>query len=165
VAAFLHAFTDVVLNSRERNSPMNNVEQAVSLFKDGFNCSQAVFASYAPRFGMDRELALKVSCGFGGGVGRTGGACGALAGAVMVIGLKYGRTRIEDEAAKVKTYDVVRELVSRFRSRNKTIMCTELTGCDLSTPEGVRAANEKKIHADVCPKFVRDAAEILEEML
>ena len=122
-------------------------------------------ASFANDFGLERELALRLAGGFGGGLGGLGGACGAVTGSIMVLGLKYGKTKPEDNAAKEKTYRLVRELIRRFEERHKTILCRNLINIDLSTPEGLRAAQEKKVFATACPLFVRDAVEILEELL
>ena len=79
---------------------MSRVEQAVSCFKGGFNCSQAVLSTYAQDFGLDREAALKLAAGFGGGMGRMAGTCGAVTGAFMVLGLKHGPTEAGDQTGK-----------------------------------------------------------------
>jgi C_GCAxxG_C_C family probable redox protein len=144
---------------------MNKANEALSCFKEGFSCSQAVFAVYAVEMGMDRGIALKISQAFGGGMGHMGQTCGAVTGAFMVIGLKYGRTRADDDEAKVKTYSLVKEFTEKFKARNGTIICRELLGCDIGTPEGERIAKEKKLFSTVCPDFVQDAVEILEEIL
>jgi len=122
-------------------------------------------ASFANDFGLERELALRMACGFGGGIGGLGGTCGAVTGAIIVLGLKYGKTRPEDEAAKQKTYRLVRELIRRFEEGHQTLLCRDLIGIDLSTPEGLKAAQEKKVFATTCSSFVRDALEILEQLL
>jgi len=144
---------------------MNRVERAVSCFKDGFSCSQALLSTYGAQFGLNREIALKVSGAFGGGMSRMGETCGAVTGAFMVIGLKYGKTRVEDEWTKDETYRLVKEFVERFKSRNGSIICRELLGCDISTPEEMKLAEEKKLVTTLCPKFVQDAAEIIEQIL
>ena len=144
---------------------MNKAKESVSCFKEGFSCSQAVFSTYAVGMGLNREIALKVSQAFGGGMGQMGEVCGAVTGAFMVIGLKYGRTRADDDEAKVKTYSLVKEFTEKFKARNGTIICRELLGCDIGTPEGERIAKEKKLFSTVCPGFVQDAVEILEEIL
>ena len=143
---------------------MSRVEQAVERFKDGFNCSQAVLGSYSELFGLDCERAFKVATGFGGGM-HIGGECGAVTGAFMVLGLKYGNTAAEDEQAKAKTYEKAIEFSDRFKARNGSVVCKELLGCDISTPEGMKKAQEDGLFDSVCPKMVRQAAEILEEML
>ena len=144
---------------------MSNPEKAVACFKEGFACSQAVLATYADAFGMDRETALRVAGGFGGGMGGLGEVCGAVTGAFMVLGLKYGRTDPADKAAKEKTYAAVQKFANRFKDRHGSIICRDLIGCDLSTPAGVQAAREKGLFATVCVDMVRSAAEILEELL
>jgi C_GCAxxG_C_C family probable redox protein len=144
---------------------MSRVEEAVSCFNEGFMCSQALLSTYGEQFGLDRETALKVSAAFGGGMGRMGETCGAVTGAFMVIGLKYGRTVVQDTRSHESTNQLVKEFVDRFKSQNGSIVCRELLGCDLITPEGRKAFMEKKLRDTLCPKFVRDAAEIVEQLL
>jgi C_GCAxxG_C_C family probable redox protein len=144
---------------------MNKADKALTCFKEGFNCSQSVFSAYAVDMGLSRETALKVSQSFGGGMGQMGETCGAVTGAFMVIGLKYGRTRVDDDEAKVKTYKLVKEFSEKFKARNGTIICRELLGCDIGTSEGQRIAKDEKLFSTVCPGFVQDAVEILEEIL
>jgi C_GCAxxG_C_C family probable redox protein len=109
-------------------------------------------------------MALKLACGFGGGM-RMAGTCGVVTAAFMVIGLKCGQTEANDRDAKSRTYELVREFAEKFRSRNGSIVCKELLGCDISTPEGMKTAQGKKLFKSVCSKMVTDAAEILDEML
>ena len=144
---------------------MNNVEKAVSCFNEGFACSQSILSTYGEELGLNRELGLKVSGAFGGGMVNMGDTCGAVTGALMVIGLKYGRTIATDTVAKEMTYNFAEEFLEEFKQRNKTIVCKELLGCDISTPEGRAFDSENKICDKLCPKFVQDAAEILEEIL
>ncbi len=110
-------------------------------------------------------MALRVAGAFGAGMGRMGETCGAVTGAFMVIGLKHGKTRAGDDDAREKTYALVQEFVERFRERNRTLICRELLGYDLGTPEGREAVAEQNLFLTVCPKFVRDAVEILEALL
>ncbi len=144
---------------------MNRVELAVSCFKEGFSCSQAIFSTYATQLGINREIALKIAGAFGGGMGHMGETCGAVTGAFMVIGLKYGRTIAGDRQSQEKTDSLVNEFVNRFKVRNGSIVCKELLGCDLSTPEGMNMAKEKNLRDTLCTKFVQDAAEIIEQIL
>ena len=130
-----------------------------------FYCSQAVLSTYCQKFGLDQETALKIAGAFGGGMCHMGKTCGAVTGAFMVIGLKYGMTKVEDELAKEKTCDLVREFVKRFEVRNGSIMCKELLACDISTPEGMKMAEDKKLFETLCPKLVQDTAEIIEQIL
>ena len=139
-------------------------EQAVEWFRNGLNCSQAVLGSYCRELGLDCELAFKVATGFGGGM-RMAETCGAVTGAFMVLGLKYGNSTAEDKKAKAKTYERIVEYTDRFKARNGSVNCSYLLGCDISTPEGMEKAQENELFSSVCPKMVRDAAEILEEIL
>jgi len=124
-----------------------------------------MLSTYGPQFGLNHELALKVSGAFGGGMARMGETCGAVTGAFMVIGLEHGKTKNEDEQAKERAYSLIREFVDRFKSRNGSIVCRELLGYDISTPEGMKLIREKKLTTTLCPKFVQDAAEIIEQIL
>ena len=144
---------------------MNHSDKASASFKEGFNCSQAVFSAFAEELNLDKDIALKISCGFGGGMAKMSETCGAVTGAFMAIGLKYGKTVNTDNQAKDKTYEKVLEFVKEFEAKNNTIVCKELLGCVLSTPEGAKMASEKNYHTTICPKFVADAAELLEKIL
>lgn len=144
---------------------MNGVERAVSCFDEGFSCSQAVLSAFGPQLGLDRETALRVAAGFGGGMGHRGETCGAVTGAFMVIGLKCGRSAVDNQEAKETAYTLVNEFVDEFESRNGSVICRELLGCDISTPEGLELAREMNLLTTRCPNFVRDAAEIIEQVL
>ena len=143
----------------------SRIEEVVKTHGEGFSCAQALLAVYGPELGMDRDTALKITGGFGGGLGRMAGTCGAVTGACMVIGLVHGMVKKADLQQKELSYDYVRKFAEKFRERNKTLECRELMGVDVSTPEGFAAAKEKNISRTVCPKYVQDAAEILEELL
>ena len=144
---------------------MGVVEGAVSAFDEGFSCSQSVFSSFAPELGLDREMALRVATAFGGGMGHRGDTCGAVTGAFMAIGLKHGRLEADDQETRDRAYNLVERFVQEFESRHGSIVCRELLGCDISTPEGMQTAEENNLPGERCPNFVRDAAEILEEIL
>ena len=144
---------------------MKNVDKAVSCFKEGFSCSQAVLSAYAEQLGLDMNNALKVSGTFGGGMAGMAETCGAVTGAFMVIGLKYGKIKPEDEESKRKAYALVKEFVEEFKAKNSSIVCKELLGCDISTSQGIQEFKDKNFINTVCPGLVKDAAEILEEFL
>jgi len=144
---------------------MSNCEIARSSFLQGFNCSQAVFSTLATQFGIDRETALRIAGLFGGGIGRSGETCGAVTGALMVLGLKYSYIDPADAQAKEQAYGLAQEFLRRFQARHGTAMCKRLTGYDVSTPEGLQQAREQNVFHGVCPAFVCSAVEIAEEML
>ena len=143
---------------------MDNADKAAGMFKEGFSCSQAVLGTYCERYGLDKKQAYKIGCGFGGGM-HLDQACGAVTGAFMVIGLKYGRTRADDREAKMKTAGMVVEFAKMFKARHGSIGCTELIGCNISSMEGYQEAKKKDLFKQVCPKYVISATEILDEML
>ena len=144
---------------------MNNVERAVSYFKDGFSCSQALLSTYGPQLGLSGDTARKISAPFGGGIAGMAETCGMVTGALMVIGLKAGNTKASDRKSKRETNRLAKEFLELFQARNNSVICRELLGCDISTPEGAKAAKDGKLIPTQCPKFVRDAAEIVEEVL
>jgi C_GCAxxG_C_C family probable redox protein len=143
----------------------NRSKEAVSRFMRGCNCAQAVSSVFARDAGIPEEVVLRAATGFGGGVGHTGGACGAVSGAVLAIGLLFGSTGPEEKAAKDKTYAVTREFTARFTQKHGTVSCTELLGCDPSTDEGLSRAREQNLTRTLCPRYIRDAVEILEGLL
>ncbi|MFH0919180.1 MAG: C-GCAxxG-C-C family protein [Fibrobacterota bacterium] len=140
-------------------------ENAVSAFNQGFNCCQSVVAAYADLFGLSADDANRIAAGSGGGMGRLQEVCGAVTGAFMLAGLRHGSLRGNDGAAKEKTYAAVREIAARFKERNKTVQCRELLGCNLLTPEGVEHFKNKDLHHTLCARFVKEATEIVEELL
>lgn len=143
---------------------MSKVDEAVECFCSGAACSQAVLATYGEQFGLAREQALKLSSGFAGGM-RLGETCGAVTGAFMVLGLKHAKPNCDKLDGRTDVYAALLDFVARFEQRNNVIVCKDLLGCDISTPEGVQKATEEGRFRTICPRLVRDAAEILEEML
>ena len=96
---------------------------------------------------------------------RTGETCGAVSGALMVIGLLHGKIRTEDDDSRERTYALAQEFMEAFRERNGSLLCRGLLGVDVSTPEGIASVRERDLFRTVCPKFVGDAGDILEELL
>lgn len=137
---------------------------ALSRFSEGFSCSQSVLAAFAPDLGLELDPALRVAAAFGGGMGRTGRTCGAVTGALMALGLKYGATRGDDKATKERTYALAREFLARFEALNHGTGCSELLGVDISTAEGHSAARAADLFKTTCPALVASAAAILAEM-
>lgn len=144
---------------------MSRIEDAVAYFAEGFSCAQSVCAAYTPLFGMEREMALRAAGAFGGGMGRSGQTCGVITGAIIVIGLKHAKTRAEDNATREKCYAVAAEFIRRFEAHHGALTCPALLGCHIGTPEGRTLAHEKQLYTTICEGLVRDAAEILEEVL
>jgi C_GCAxxG_C_C family probable redox protein len=113
---------------------------------------------------LDRETALRIASGFAAGM-RMAETCGAVTGAIMVLGLH--RATAESTTARLRepVYEAVKEFSVEFERRNRTLICRDLLGCDIRTEEGMQAAKERGLYKTICPKMVQDAAEILETML
>lgn len=143
---------------------MSKVENAVVCFKSGFNCAQAVFSTYCEQFGLDRETALKIATPFGSGLVRQAQVCGAVSGAYMLIGLMNGKYLPEDNESKEKCFSLAMEFTKRFNELHGSINCCDLLKYDLSTPEGLQYIKENSLWDTLCPIFIRDACQLLEEM-
>jgi len=133
-------------------------------FKEGFNCAQAVFSAYAPLLGIEEDDALRISTGFGAGMGRQQEVCGAVTGACMVIGSRHGMSDAKDTAAKEITYAMVKDFTRRFCQLHNSISCRALLGCDINTEEGRKDYNERKLSVTVCLPCVQNACRIVEEI-
>jgi len=144
---------------------MTRSDEALKSFMNRFTCSAAVFSAFSDDMGLDTDTAKKIACGFGAGISRTGNICGAVSGALMVIGLKYGKTQANDDAATEKTRALVRQFIHEFTEKNGSVNCTELLGYDLSDPEAYSAARDSGLFLTKCPALVGDATAILEKIL
>jgi len=169
---------------------MAEASKAQKMFEDGHACSQAVLTAFAHRYNLPEELALKLSCSFGGGMGRQGmtcgavtGAlmvlglaagggmgrqgmtCGAVTGALMVLGLAAGRVDPDDDAAREKNDVLVQEFFRRFQDKHNTLICNELTGIEMSCPDARTLGKEDGRFDQVCPGVVGFAAELVTELL
>ena len=144
---------------------MGKEEAAVSCFKKGYNCSQAVFSVFGPDFGVDPETAYRVACAFGGGLAGSGETCGAVTGALMVLGLKYGMTDFRSQKAKEETYEYAKRFLREFTSRRGSTRCRDLLGRDIGTPEARAQAKLEGLFETLCPGFVGDAARIVETLV
>lgn len=144
---------------------MNRIETANELFMQGYNCAQALLTAYGVDLGLDRHAALRIASVFGGGIAHKGETCGAVTGALMVIGLKHGGIA-PDPDKKMKAYEIARKFVETFEARNNpgSIMCNELLGFRIRPGLSLHR-NEEEIIKQKCPKYVQDAAEIIEGIL
>ena len=144
---------------------MAKSDEASRMMCDGFSCSQSVVATFAERFGIDRETALRIGMGFGGGIGRQGDTCGALTGGVVVLGLANVPGSTDNKVAKEETYQRVVELTERFEQRFGARACRDLLGHDLSKPAEYAQAKAENLFRNRCPHFVAGVAELLEAIL
>jgi C_GCAxxG_C_C family probable redox protein len=145
---------------------MENIqEQAINTFRSGLNCAQAVLTAYSEKLSFDKDFAISVSCGFGGGMGRLQETCGAVTGAFMVLGIYNSKQYVENKERKDKTYFMVRDFNRKFTDIYHTTSCKGLLGCDLNTDEGQQYAKDHNVHGTICEKCITDAVGIVEEMI
>jgi C_GCAxxG_C_C family probable redox protein len=122
-----------------------------------------MLAGFGEPFGLDRRQAFTIARAFGAGMG-TGGMCGAVTGGLMILGFLVGEDA-DERRARYRTYDLVGEFTRRFEARRGSFVCkTLLGGVDLGTAAGQKEALERNLFKEVCPGFVRDAAEIIEAL-
>jgi C_GCAxxG_C_C family probable redox protein len=140
-------------------------EAAGRLFSKGLNCAQSVLASQSDITGLSVTDSLKIATGFGAGMAMMQKTCGAVTGAYMVIGAKYGRVNPDDEAARDKTYALIESFNQRFIELHGSLDCKELLGVDLKTEEGAEEAEQGAYFEKKCTGFVEDAEKILDELL
>ena len=142
---------------------------AVELFIQGYGCCQSVVCAFADLYGLDEEMALRISAGFGGGVGRMRMMCGTCSALVILAGLEKGQTRGEDSEGKKACYQLVRELLDTFKQRNGSIICAELLQM-----QGVKAEtntaqpderNAEYYRIRPCARKVESAARVFAEYL
>lgn len=138
------------------------IQTAQDHFARGFNCSQAVFTAYASHLGIEDEVTLKLASPFGAGVAYQGQVCGAVTGALMALGLGRGSAALE---AKDETYRLAEDFIKRFQECHGSILCRELIGHNVATPDGLQSAREQEVFKTICPGLVKDAAELVSEFL
>jgi C_GCAxxG_C_C family probable redox protein len=134
----------------------------------GYGCGQSVLASFAQDYGLNEETALRISTGFGSGMGRLCEVCGALTGAFMVIGLKYGKVITDGSRYGTDTettYRLVAEIAKKFKEKNGSIYCRDLIEHDLSDPVERAKVVKLGLFKATCGKAILDAVDLLEEVL
>lgn len=139
---------------------------ATERFKSGFNCSQSVLSAFAEDFGLSRDSCLRLASPFGSGIARMQETCGAVTGALMAIGLKYGKGENGTEDDKTIAYRQSQFLVNEFKKRNTTICCRQLLdGYDMNSPQEMAKIMELDLYNNYCLKYIQDAVEITETIL
>jgi C_GCAxxG_C_C family probable redox protein len=146
---------------------VNNIrEEAMGLFKEGYNCSQAVFGAFCEECGMDFETALKLSSSFGGGMGRLREVCGAVSGMFMVAGMKYGYADPKDSTSKAEHYKRIQELAEAFKEKNGSLVCRDLLGLSIQSENYIPEERTSEYYKKrPCAEIVGDAAEIIYEYM
>ncbi len=144
--------------------PADTGNIAEALMHEGYNCAQSVLVPHGPALGLDRTTCLRLAAPFGGGMGRAGETCGALTGALMVLGLAHGVPSPLSED-KDRGYAPARLFIERFRQAHGSLLCRDLAGVDLSTSDGLQAFRDRGLHDNLCPRYVRTACRLLGDLL
>ncbi len=142
-------------------------EKAEALFKSGYNCAQSVVGAYADLFDMEPETALRFAEGLGGGMGRMRLTCGAVSGMALVAGMMLSSGKPDDLDARETVYENVQKMANLFQEKNGSLICRELLGEALPKGNSARPQerNEQFYKARPCLSYVRQCAEIIEQIL
>ena len=143
----------------------NPIEHAVEHFEEGYLCSQSVLLAYAEKLEIDPGTAARIAAPFGAGIAYTGNTCGAVTGALMAIGLRYGHDMPDDERSKREMFDKLDAFLAAFEGLHGSVLCRALLGQDVSTDQGLKTAREEDLFDTLCPGYVEDAARLLGEIL
>ena len=134
----------------------SSAEEAVERFRSGCNCAQAVFVTYAGRFGLDAGTAMKLALPFGGGLAGMRHVCGTVSAMAMLAGLRNGAPVADRENRQVY-YDTVRMRAGEFRAAHGSIRCGQLLGLEPGLPDGYAKRP--------CAEYVRTCAVLVEKYL
>lgn len=144
---------------------MNNEEKARTYFKQGYNCAQSVFLTYADKYGFNKETALKLSSSFGGGMGRLREVCGAVSAMFMLAGLESGYTENNNDTIKTDHYTRIQNLANKFKEKHGTIICRELLGVDIDDKPIPSKRTEQYYKERPCEEFIAETCNIIDNFI
>ena len=140
--------------------------KALNYFDNGFNCAQSVLAAFAGELGLSEDESLRVACAFGGGMGRQQYTCGAVTGAAMALGLKFGKALNDDEEKKKFTYDKTVQLFDEFERFHGSTTCRHLLeNLDMRDEKEHAIIVERNLFNTSCRNYVVDAVKIAEKII
>lgn len=134
----------------------DRTHRALELHKQGFNCAQSVFVAYSDLYGMDEDMALRLSTSFGGGIGGMRHVCGAVSGMAMIAGLETGTSTPHNKEGKQQNYDKVKALANEFEREHGSIICKHLLGL-----EPCSTVTKKK----PCDEYISYCVRLIQEKL
>ena len=143
---------------------MSRKENAIKLYEQKFNCAQSVLLSFSDLLNLDKETLLKISSGFGGGM-KKGEVCGAVTGALMVLGLLNSPENSNDPEVKAKIGQMVTDFQDEFEKNNSSTICKYLLGGNISFAKDRAEIEAKNLFKQVCPRLIESSVEILEKQL
>ncbi len=134
------------------------------LDEQGYHCSQVVISHASEQFGLEKEEAMKLASGLGGGC-FAGETCGAVSGAIILLGLKYGfsapNSKEQDQILKNKIHEFEKKFVDRCGSLTCRGLLDGLSNAD---PEQSKLIEERGLYSR-CKTYCAASCEILDEML
>lgn len=139
------------------------VESAKSYAAKGFLCSESVLLAISNWLEIRSELIPKIATGFGAGIGGSSSICGAISGAIMALGLKFGRD--EPKKQEKPSYWFASQFLQRFQKEFGSTMCRQLTGCDFTTDTGRKKYTEEKLWETKCRRYIEDATAIVFDLI
>ena len=153
--------SNITINKQAR------MKRAEELFMQGFNCAQSVAAAFADVYGYSEEQMLRVSAGFGAGIGRMRMSCGAFNALVLLAGLENGSVTPGDQQGKSQNYKLVQELAARFQEEHGSLICAELLELKHGTPLSYEASERTAEYYQKrpCVRQIISAARIYGEYL
>ncbi len=144
--------------------PTLRKDEIVRQFKGFIHCSQVVLTQWAEELGYNKDEASRMAAPFGGGMFR-GDTCGAVAGAMIAIGMRYGHSELGDEEGNAAMIAKVTEFLTKFREKHGSNLCRELCGYDFSQEGQFDAALASGVLFEKCPEYVASALKILDEIM
>lgn len=141
-------------------------EKALYTFDNGYNCSQSVFSVFAGEFGLSRDMSLRLAGPLGAGIGRRQETCGAVTGALMALGLKYGKGETGSDEDKKRAFAKSEALMKAFEARHGSVKClTLLDGHRMDSPEGSAAIATARMFDTRCTEYVKTAVELAQSLM
>lgn len=130
------------------------VNKAKAFAEEGFLCSESVLLALSKALNVESEIIPRIATGFGAGIGRHGEICGALSGAIMGLGIKFGRDHPSDTPEGEPVYAYSQTMVNLFIARFGHIRCKDLLGLDISSEDGVTAYRQQKLWETKCQDII-----------
>lgn len=143
----------------------NQVEKTIESFRGGLNCAQTVVTHYSDEMNIDKDVALSISCGFGAGMGRLQGTCGAVTGSYMVLGLHNCKKFSDNKDRKAASNEMIQRFSEKFVEANGSTDCLSLLKCEIKSEEGQQKAKENHLFVTVCEKCITDSIEIINKLI
>lgn len=154
-----------LLNKLELFAMKEINEKAIYSFYNGMNCAQSVLTAYADHLNFDPDLALSVSAGFGGGIGKMQKTCGAVTGSFMVLGISNSKRYVENIDARNATNEMIQKFTVDFTTLHGSLDCKALLNCDFTTEEGEKRFVDEDMKKNICSKCISDSIKLIEEIV